>query len=57
MESLRNLTKNLTAVLLAGLVALPLAFARDVTEKKVDKMDSWQESFDINGKKVNTMSL
>ena len=51
MESLRNLTKNLTAVLLAGLVALPLAFARDVTEKKVEKMDSWQESFDINGKK------
>lgn len=27
------------------------AFARDVTERKVEKMDSWQESFDINAKK------
>lgn len=43
-----------TKKLLCACAALTVgfaAFARDITEVKVEKLDSWQENFDINEKK------
>ena len=45
-----NVVRNIF-ILLVHAVFLADIFARDVTEKKVEKMDSWQERFDINDKK------
>lgn len=45
-----NFVRNIF-ILLVHAVFLADIFARDVTEKKVEKMDSWQERFDINDKK------
>src|SRR5574344_746839 len=45
----------------AGIVLLLifpfLIFAKDVTERSVEHMDSWQESFDVNGKKAGKYNI
>ena len=51
MESLRKIKKTIVSLLVVALAFMPSAIARDVTVRDVEKMDSWQESFDINGKK------
>lgn len=53
MNSLRmcEYAKKIAMVLLVGMFALSNVLARDVTEVKVEQLDSWQETFDINEKK------
>lgn len=53
MNSLRmcKFAKRIAMVLLVGMFAVSNILARDVTEVKVDNMNSWQETFDINDKK------
>lgn len=51
MESLRKLKKTIVSILVVALTIAPSVFAKDVTVRKVEQMDSWQESFDVNGKK------
>ncbi|MCR5612963.1 Ig-like domain-containing protein [Treponema sp.] len=46
-----NLCKKSVSILVCGVLLSFGLFARDVTEVKVEKMDSWQEKFDINDKK------
>lgn len=50
MKCFTNL-KKIFSVLFAGLVFTALASAKDVTERKVENLDSWQETFDLEGKK------
>lgn len=46
-----KLTKKLPVILFIAVVSAFASFAKDVTEVKVENMNSWQESFDINDKK------
>lgn len=50
LSMLKNVRK-ITMVLLVGMFAVSNIFARDVTEVKVENLNSWQETFDINEKK------
>ena len=54
---MKKLLKQIICLLIASLLVQMTFAGRDVTEKKAENLDSWQESFDINDKKAGKYNI